>query len=93
MQIINVPEEYIIEARETLYFEDAVKNIVKSLVDEMVAKHFQIAKLWAKVEVEALKQGIVKTENQAMKFDHISSTFQIIDQPVMVRRDSGGPFK
>jgi len=38
MQIINVPEEYIIEARETLYFEDAVKNIVKSLVDEMVAR-------------------------------------------------------
>lgn len=78
MKVIEVPEELIIRARRYLYLQDAVKMVIKELTQEIVKNHFEVVKLWNDVTMEALKQGIVKKEDEAFNFDYISEKFMVV---------------
>ncbi|HHT9136822.1 MAG TPA: hypothetical protein ACFYEK_06185 [Candidatus Wunengus sp. YC60] len=77
MRVINVSEELVVRAHNTLYLEEAIKTIINGLVKEIVKSHLDVLQLWKDVETEATKQGIVKQPDEAFNFDYVTSKFTL----------------
>lgn len=78
MRVIEVPEELMEKAKQVLYLEEAVKRVITELTKEIVKNHFDVVSLWNDVQQEALKQGIVKQEDEIINFDYITNKFMLI---------------
>jgi hypothetical protein len=78
MRVVNVPEEMVVRAQNTLYLEDAIKTLINSLTKEIVKSHLDVLKLWKDVETEAAKQGIIKQPDEMFNFDYVTEKFTLI---------------
>ena len=82
MKIIEVPEELRVRARQVLYMEPAIQNIIRSLTQEIVKNHFEVTTLWNDVKIEMDKQGIMQEEDEITSFDHVTEKFMVIRRDV-----------
>jgi hypothetical protein len=76
--IPGMPDELIIRARNILGFQDAVKAILRELMNEVAKSRYNTVKLWADVEKEAERRGIKREKDEVFSFDFITDTFQIV---------------
>jgi hypothetical protein len=76
--IPGMPDELIVRARNILGFQDAVKAILRELMNEVAKSRYNTVKLWADVEKEAGLRGIKREKDEVFSFDFITDTFQIV---------------
>jgi len=78
MKIIEVSEELRVRAKQVLYLESAVQNVIRSLTEQIVKNHFDVVALWKDVKDEAERQGIVQEEDEMASFDYVTEKFMIV---------------
>ena len=78
MKIIEVSEELRVRAKQVLYLESAVQNVIRSLTEQIVKNHFDVVALWKDVKDEAERQGIIQEEDEISCFDYISERFIVV---------------
>lgn len=77
MQIVNLPEEFIVRAKNYLGYERAVQEVIKALTREIVKNQIEVSKLWSDVEGEAKNLGIVLGKNEMFIYDQASEKFLV----------------
>ena len=78
MRVIEVPEGLMEKAKQVLYLEEAIKRVINELTKEIVKNHFDVVSLWNDVQQEAIKQGIIKQEDESITFDYITNKFMLV---------------
>ena len=78
MKVIEVSEELRVRAKQVLYLESAVQNVIRSLTEQIVKNHFDVVALWKDIKNEADRQGVFQEEDEITCYDYVAERFIVV---------------